>query len=128
MTYNTLMLTYLYALIAAVVVLCAHVAGNNGFYGSIPQYDIGMHILGGITIALFVAALLSSFAPQLIRRKRTIVLIVLCIGIVWELFEAYYDIAGYHLWTNAYYLDTAKDLLDDVIGAGLVAWLWKVRS
>jgi len=114
---------YLYTLVAAVVVLLAHMAGLDGFYYTVFQYDIYMHILGGITIGLFVAALISSFVPSMLHR-RYVVLGVVCVGICWELFEAYFGIAGAPVGTKAYYIDTTKDLIDDIIGGSIVAFLF----
>jgi len=39
------------------------------------------------------------------------------------MFEGYYDIAGAPLWTGAYFVDTIKDLIDDMIGGAIVAWV-----
>lgn len=115
---------YLYTLVAAVVVFLAHRAGLNGLYYSIFQYDIYMHIFGGLTIALFLIALASSFKPDALNRRKNIVLGVFIIGLGWELFEAYFNIAGAPVGTKAYYIDTIKDLIDDIIGSSLGAFLF----
>ena len=123
-TYNVSMKLYLYTLVAAVVVFLAHRAGLNGLYYSIFQYDIYMHIFGGLTIALFLIALASSFKPDALNRRKNIVLGVFIIGLGWELFEAYFNIAGAPVGTKAYYIDTIKDLIDDIIGSSLGAFLF----
>ena len=115
---------YLYTLLAAIITLLAHVAGLKSFYYTIFQYDIYMHILGGITIGLFLYALVSSFRPQLTQKRCKVIVGVFVIGVLWELFEAYYNIAGAPVGTKAYYIDTVKDLIDDIIGATITAFLF----
>ncbi len=115
---------YLYVLLGAIITLVAHMAGINGFYYTIFQYDIYMHILGGITIGLFLYALISSFKLDLLNKRRNIIFGVFIIGIIWELFEAYYNIAGAPIGTKAYYIDTIKDLINDIIGGTVIAFLF----
>ncbi|MEI8328168.1 MAG: hypothetical protein WCG02_03470 [Candidatus Taylorbacteria bacterium] len=120
------MLTYIFALIILFIMLVAHIFGINGLYYHYPFYDIFMHVLGGAGIGLLLIAFIrsnfSNFANILFLRRK-VVLGVLVVGLMWELFEMYFDIAGAPLWTTAYYIDTAKDLINDVIGASIVAWL-----
>jgi uncharacterized membrane protein (DUF373 family) len=115
---------YFSALVVLLAVLVADMQGNAlGLYQSWWPFDILMHIAGGIGIGLFLYALIGSFYPHIRRKKRAVIWGVFVVGIVWELFEIWSNTAGYTLWTVPYYIDTAKDLFDDVIGAGLVAWL-----
>lgn len=90
-------------------------------YGNVESYDIFMHLFGGLGIGLFVAAVLELHAPRRLRTRSMIVLIVLVAGIAWELFEAYYNIAGAPLGTTAYWIDTVKDLIDDTLGGFIIA-------
>ncbi len=116
------MLTYAFALIILTAVLYGHIFGLHGWYMQIPAYDIGLHILGGIGIGLFLTAIVRMNIPK-IRYPRIIIIIgVLIFGLVWEGFEIYFNIAGYHLWTRMYYIDTVKDLCDDIIGGSIVAF------
>ena len=117
---------YIYALVVLLATLGAHLMGINGLYFRYPFYDIFMHILGGIGIGLFITAFVkSNFSTYVsaLHIRRNIVMGVLLVGIVWELFEMYYNIAGAPIGTKAYYIDTVKDLWDDVIGGTLVAWI-----
>ncbi len=117
---------YIYALVVLVVVLIAHLLGIGGLYFQYPFYDIFMHILGGIGIGLFITAFVkSNFSTYVsaLHIRRNIVIGVLLVGIVWELFEMYYNIAGAPIGTKAYYIDTVKDLIDDMIGGAIVAWV-----
>ena len=113
---------YIYAFLVLVATLVAHVLGINGLYWDIPPYDIFMHILGGIGIGLFVLAFLRSNFSRFADKKVVIVLGVLGVGIIWELFEMYFNIAGAPVGTKAYYIDTTKDLFDDMVGGAIVAW------
>ena len=112
------------AYIPTIIVLCAvalfHYCGIHfNLYIMFPWYDIGMHILGGAGIALLMYWLGASFFPNAFNKKTLwcIVLITFLIGIGWEMWEAYYDIAGNPVGSLAYWLDTIKDLLDDLLGA-----------
>lgn len=76
-------------------------------------YDIIVHILGGVGIALSTLYILEN-------PKYIIISVIIC-GILWEIFEAYYGISGSPFGTSSYFLDTAKDLVDDLIG-GIFIW------
>ncbi len=120
------MKTYIYALLVLIAVLLAHLLGINGLYFQFPPYDIFMHILGGIGIGLFITAFVkSNFShfTSALHVRRNIVVGVFLVGVVWELFEMYFNIAGAPLWTKAYYIDTVKDLIDDMIGGAIVVWV-----
>ena len=54
--------------------------------------------------------------PSLAR----IMIITFIAGFAWETFETMNDIAGAPLGTHDYYIDSVKDLYDDVIG-GFIA-------
>ena len=120
------MLLYLYAFLTLIVVLIGHMLGNyDGLYVTVPLYDVAMHIGGGLGIGLFFCAVMVNRWPNRPHKKWLIIVgVVFVTGIFWELFEIYYDIAGYQLWTVPYYLDTLKDLVDDIIGGSLAAWIY----
>ncbi|MEA2715067.1 MAG: hypothetical protein QOG91_95 [Candidatus Parcubacteria bacterium] len=120
--------TYLAALIILAIVLVAQVQSVHGMYASSPFFDIVMHVLGGIGIGLFMLALIDSGVIRPRNKSRAIIAGALAAGIVWEIIEAYFDINGYKLWTSAYFLDTAKDLVNDLIGGTLIGWLSRHRS
>lgn len=113
---------YLLALLVLFLVMVGNIAGIlYHLYGNVDSYDIFMHLFGGLGIGLFVAAALELHAPRRLRTRSMIVLIVLVAGIAWELFEAYYNIAGAPLGTTAYWIDTVKDLIDDTLGGFIIA-------
>ncbi len=96
---------------------------NDLLYIKIPKLDIYIHLFAGIGIGLAVLFVWESYFHSFPRHLFiTLLSLTLLGGILWELFEAYYDIAGWPLWTDKYYFDTAKDLFMDTIGA-IVTWL-----
>jgi hypothetical protein len=104
----------------ALLALGNFVGQHWGIYGSVVWYDIFMHILGGFSIGFSVAAAMELHGGRIGWRRTLILAVVLAAGIAWEIFEAYYDIAGAPFGTHAYWIDTVKDLIDDFIG-GLLA-------
>lgn len=118
------MLTYLSAVILSAITLVLHVYGLHGWYVQLVWYDIMMHILGGVTIAVFAYAVLASLRGRVFVVSRggawTVVGFVLLAGLIWEGFEIYFDISGHPFGTKLYYIDTVKDLFDDVFGGGIV--------
>jgi hypothetical protein len=120
------MKTYALAIAVLLLTLAAHMVGINGFYWTIPAYDVFMHILGGIGIGLFLTAFMkSNFSSEesIFVKRRKVLVGVLLVGVVWELFEMYFNIAGAPLGTKAYFIDTGKDLLDDLIGGAVAVWI-----
>ncbi|MES2314908.1 MAG: hypothetical protein V4524_03175 [Patescibacteria group bacterium] len=123
------MRTYLSALVALVVLFIAHILGNSfDFYTRITGYDIPMHILGGIGIGFSIVAVLRSCTFKIDSRYWVAIIFVFIGGFLWELFEAYYGIAGAPVGTKAYYIDTIKDLFDDTLGGLLVVYIEKHRK
>ena len=87
-------------------------------------YDIFMHILGGATVALLAAAVMSSFG--IAPRPGRMILVAMAVGFAWEVFEATFGLAAAPFGVPLYFRDTFKDLCDDFIGAYIVSRL--VRS
>lgn len=115
--------TYIPAILVLILVYVLHISGSIfGFYNDIWWYDIMMHMLGGIGIALSAYWFLKTISKNKIDKNIGIKIIVLTIvaGLLWEGIEAYYDIASAPFGSRAYYLDTFKDLIDDTIG-GFIA-------
>jgi len=112
---------YLIALVILISVLISQSYGLEGWNMRLWGFDVLMHIVGGIGLGVFVSALLDSGG---IHKSRRLFILgaVLAFGLVWELFEASYAIAKYPLWTDLYFYDTSKDLLNGLIGASLSIW------
>ena len=118
------MTTYIWAIIILLIVLAGQIFGISGGYVSTPLFDVPMHIIGGVGIALFICGFLNARKTDIGHKIKITVIGVLVAGLVWEYFEIHYNLTGYRLWTNAYYLDTLKDLVDDIIGGLLVAYFY----
>lgn len=91
------------------------------FYNDYRWLDIPMHILGGF---LFASLFLNIISDKYINFKN-ILYFVLFIGISWEIFEYTLDIIN--LTSFPGWLDTFKDLLDDIIGAYLAFVFYKSK-
>jgi len=114
---------YISAIAVLLITLVAHLSGMNGLYMSVPTYDIFMHMLGGAGIGLAISAVIQSNFDHISKKRTKVVIGVLIAGLLWELFEMYFNIAGAPVGTKAYYLDSIKDLIDDAIGGDVVAWI-----
>lgn len=117
------MLIYLLAIITAVATVVFHFPGLNGFYMEYWWYDIFMHILGGFSIGLLIYLLIKIIHPTVYRLKSYIIIGTFLIGVAWEFFEVYFQLTGYPIGTRLYYIDTVLDLIDDIIGGLLAAYI-----
>lgn len=54
---------------------------------------------------------------------KNFLLIVLVIGISWEVLEI--GTGAVELFDQAYFIDTIKDLIDDLLGAGVAYLIWR---
>jgi hypothetical protein len=78
-------------------------------------YDIIVHILAGMGIALSAVYIFGN------KKYIHIIITVMICGLLWEIFEAYYDITGAPVGSLYYKLDTVKDMIDDFLGA-IIVW------
>jgi hypothetical protein len=84
-------------------------------------YDIIMHVLGGVGIAMSVYSVALFFDLAYIKQRMwTIILLTFIAGLAWEYFEIFFNLTGSELWSKPYYIDTVKDLFDDTLGAVIV--------
>lgn len=98
------------------------VAIDRSWYYTYWWFDIPMHILGGAVIAFFIVygyKLLSLEEKSKGLTFLSLVLSVFFVGVVWEVYEYVIDLMYTHLGWDP--IDTGKDLIDDVIGASIVA-------
>lgn len=105
--------------LALVAYLDVHYGLGERFYWRFWWWDILLHMLGGVWVGLASGWLFFLFGMQ--PSIRSCALAALTIGIGWEVFE-YVTHTGGSVFMS-YPVDTAKDLLDDVlggIGAGLL--------
>jgi len=110
-------------LVILLLVLFLHLYGMaENLYIKIWYYDIILHILGGMGIALSVYSVINIFNIDFLKKRIwSIVALSFVGGLAWELFEVLYSLTGSELWSKPYYIDTIKDLFDDTLGA-LIIW------
>lgn len=85
-------------------------------YWVYPWLDIPMHVFGGITIVLGLAA----FFPRMLHSFLTPLLVVLGVSLLWEVFE---HLIGFSFIEEAYYVfDTGLDFLMGILG-GLIGYV-----
>lgn len=104
----------------------------NAFFASLHLYyllwwlDIPMHIASGVLAGLSVL-LLSSFFHFDFKKSNTSVFIVsvssaLIVGLIWEIFSSVFGHVAPAFGGAVF--DTAKDLLDDVLGGVLSGFIF----
>ncbi|MCC7004314.1 hypothetical protein IT397_00110 [Candidatus Nomurabacteria bacterium] len=106
-------------IIATVLVAVFHIIGINfNIYYILSWYDIFMHIFGGLTISfIFCFFYLNYYKKEPVDDEKIFILAVACVlivGIGWEIFEFGTGLTGTTLYDA---VDTAKDFLDDFLGA-----------
>ena len=98
------------------------------WYVSIAQFDMWMHTLGGVFLALFAGALWSRKVSRLsIGHTIAFVLgFVIVVGVGWEVFEyiVQYLIKGSVL---AHFADSVSDLVCDIVG-GVIGLCFVLRA
>lgn len=114
---------YIPTLVILILLYILHYFGNYSyFYVEYPGYDVMMHLLGGVGAALACYWVQVTFLKNTIFEKYLWMMIffVLIGGFLWEWFEAYNDLVGSPVGTEAWKIDTTKDLINDTFGAALV--------
>jgi hypothetical protein len=97
-------------------------------YERYPLVDIPLHVGGGVSVALLSLFLVSFVRPVCSSRALLVVALVgaLVFGVLWEGFEWVTDV-----WTGAGeyadLLDAYGDLVNDILGGGMVAF-WYTRK
>jgi len=86
-------------------------------------FDILVHFIGGIVAGLLFIYLYGALSSRASSRGESFILIflfVLCIGLMWELYEIIIKSTG--IWHPDYLLDTIADIFTDLSG-GLSSYL-----
>jgi len=118
MTRFTLPITIVF--LGILVAILHSVALDNFLYWHFPWFDIVMHFLGGLLVALFG---LWAFRKYNLGHNETskalllfdIILFVFIVGILWETFELAFGLIVEDPY--AYTIDTIADFLMNMIGA-----------
>ncbi|HYF12727.1 MAG TPA: hypothetical protein VD928_00280 [Candidatus Paceibacterota bacterium] len=89
-------------------------------------YDIPMHILGGLVIGFWIAAIAAQRSFPIRKTFLLTLIAVICIGVAWEIYEYTFDLIPD---VANYPLDTVADLCNDVLGAAiaLLLYIWHYR-
>lgn len=111
---------YLSLAFAGFVILLHVIATELYLYWTYRGVDIPMHILGGIMAGLFTYLFLR--VAGFSERTRSVLLGVLVVGVAWEVLELIYKVEPL---TVRYWIDTAKDLVNDTIGGIISIYIWK---
>jgi len=118
--------TYIPALLAVTLLATLHFMASAGqWYVRYTGFDILMHVLGGIGLTLSIYWFLATFFPRYKASFWSLMFLTVFAGFAWELFEAVNNIAGAPVGTKKYYYDSAKDLVNDTLGAIIAAYFLK---
>ncbi|HRH25516.1 MAG TPA: hypothetical protein PLD99_00985 [Parcubacteria group bacterium] len=108
------------------------IGGIYFLYWGLSWFDMLMHFLGGVTLALFFiwGYYYSGFLSRNVTSDKLyffkIICLVMLVGLGWEVFEFYFDIA--HPTRGKYYEDTFLDLFFDFLGVWSVSLLIKFKE
>lgn len=111
---------YLAMLVAMIVIGMHQLAFSLYLYWIFKPIDIFMHIFGGFMSALFVLVFLRFFHIKEIWKNVAIGVII--VGISWEALEIFYKVADFDF---SYWVDSFKDMIDDLLGGYLGLLLWR---
>ncbi len=105
----------------ACVIIGLHVVASNLYlYWTYRQFDILMHIGGGIMSGLFVLTGLRFMVWKEVLKN--VLIGCLIVGISWEVLELMYKVQEINTY---YYIDTVKDVINDCIGGFIALTIWK---
>ena len=101
------------------IALLHYLALDRAYYWTIAWYDIMMHFLGGLWVALAVlwVARTERIAFLVSCRWKSILAAVLVVGILWEVYELLFGLT--FVSDPEYWGDTTLDLVMDLIGGAI---------
>lgn len=121
-----------FSFLVLLVLVVVHLAASYFYwYWTYPWFEVVVHVLGGMWVALVFLWLASCFDQinSMVEYKTKSLLIALIaatiFGIAWELMENLAKIT--FVLDAGYTFDTAFDLFNDVIG-GVLAYLYFIRK
>lgn len=111
---------FIYTLVSAIPLALIHITALHfSLYWIFLWLDCVTHFLGGLTIAFLLTALCMPVLPKKYIGV-SLVLLVFVVGVGWEVFEYLNGMALHEL---EYWKDTRSDLLFDVLGGSLGAYI-----
>lgn len=118
---STMTLTFnVLALLAVCATAAMHWVGvEHSLYWIYPWWHIPTHILGGLTVGLWAAAVSTRYKLPPRRAFFFVVGLALAVGVAWEVWEVFEGVGGGY---GNYWLHTTIDVCDDMLGA-FVAWI-----
>jgi hypothetical protein len=117
-------------LILAILITFYSAGSYFSLYWFFPQFDLLLHILAGLWIALVILWLAASFGQvnsmKEYKAKSFLIAFIsaVLLGIVWELLENIFQLSSVN--TPNYALDTSIDIFTDAFG-GVLAYLYFVQ-
>ncbi|MDR3558393.1 MAG: hypothetical protein P4L61_02575 [Candidatus Pacebacteria bacterium] len=110
---------YIPAIILLTIALLLHTLGDMFYiYTIVTWYDDPLHFISGLGLGFSFYWLLTMFWKGSKGKDIwAIVALVLVAATAWECFEAFFDMAGYPVGSVAYCVDTAKDIINGVLGS-----------
>jgi len=99
-------------------------ANLHFLYWKLPWFDVMMHFLGGVLVAVLTLFVLR--VRGVVDWKRivvTVLLSLLVVGVAWEVFE--YAMGVMDASLDGYVLDTTTDLIMDIFGMSVVLLVYK---
>ncbi len=122
-----------FSLIILILLIVLHTVGSYySWYWVYPWFDLLVHIMSGLWIALTILWL-SSYLGQINSLKEYKVksfliafLSAILFGVVWEMIENMSQIT--FVSVDGYYLDTAGDIISDGLGGVLAFWYFVRRA
>ncbi len=108
------------------------IADQTHLYYLLWWFDIPMHIMGGLWVAL-MSLVIYYHSPHFKRKDRSVAFVIsfalastMVIGLFWEVFE--FSVEHFVKLNDNGLLDTLKDLVDDLIGAALATAIFIKRG
>lgn len=112
-------LSILLLLIASSVLAALHILALEFYlYWQYPWFDVPMHFLGGVIVALSVYAMLDFGLPlpKWSVTLLTVLVFVFIVGVIWEVWEVLAEVSTRE---RNYTFDTTLDLVMDMLGGVL---------
>jgi hypothetical protein len=108
------------------IALLHYIALDRAYYWTVSWYDIMMHFLGGLWVALFIVWVVQSNIFPFLRSHLSFASLLVCVigvGLVWEYYEIFFGLT--FVTDPEYWGDTALDLVMDTVGGSIGTFISK---